>query len=348
MLNFPDAPSVGQKYPAVPTPGLPVYQWDGVKWGPSQNVIGAVPSDVAPLMDGVAAPGTVDLWSRGDHVHPSDTRYVASNNGTFTGTLTASTFNLSGDLALGGYLIAQAVDGHQLGGKSTKSWDNVTPDDANIVLYDSGSNNWAGIGVDKDGFLWVRTGPASDNQAAFIATLNNCILNGDAYAPSPANGDNSNNLATTAFVVANQPIGGPYLPTTGGTITGTMTVSNGHIMSYRAGGTTGVVYLSNGDRYFYYDGANYSFGSVPLYSAAGRLWGTADWDRPVYNARIGGHAGDPFYGFNVTGFTEPYAGAVHTGSSGWGLNVGGTYGNYIRYRYNQILVAGTWYTAGYV
>jgi hypothetical protein len=34
---------------------------------------GGTPSDSAPLMNGVAAPGTSTLYSRGDHVHPSDT-----------------------------------------------------------------------------------------------------------------------------------------------------------------------------------------------------------------------------------------------------------------------------------
>jgi hypothetical protein len=38
------------------------------------------PSTTPPLMDGTAAPGTATAWSRGDHVHPSDTsRYAASN-----------------------------------------------------------------------------------------------------------------------------------------------------------------------------------------------------------------------------------------------------------------------------
>lgn len=47
--------------------------------------IGAIPappspSNAAPAMNGTAAPGTSALYSRGDHVHPTDTsRYAASN-----------------------------------------------------------------------------------------------------------------------------------------------------------------------------------------------------------------------------------------------------------------------------
>jgi hypothetical protein len=37
-------------------------------------------SETVPLMDGVASVGTSDMWSPGDHVHPTDTsRYAASN-----------------------------------------------------------------------------------------------------------------------------------------------------------------------------------------------------------------------------------------------------------------------------
>lgn len=32
MLDFPTSPSVGQKFPATPIAGIPVYKWDGEKW----------------------------------------------------------------------------------------------------------------------------------------------------------------------------------------------------------------------------------------------------------------------------------------------------------------------------
>jgi hypothetical protein len=349
MMDFPSAPSVGQKYPAGPTPGLPVYEWDGVKWGPSRNLIGALPSNIAPLMDGIAAPGSADRWSRGDHVHPTDTRYAPLANPTFTGTLGAQTLNVGGNITIGGKISSQA-DGHHIGNTVTAlgaatNWNDVTPNDANVIFYDFTNNNWCGIGVDQNGWFWIRTGiGGSNNQSAFVSTSDNCTFNGAPYAPSPANGDNSNKLATTAYVVANQPMGGPYLPATGGTVYGTMTVSYGHIMSYRAGGTTGVVYLSSGDRYFYYDGSNYVFGTDALNTAAGRVWGSNDWSRPVTSARIGGHAGDPGNDGN-SGLSEPYGGAVITGVSSVGWLA---FGGYItRYRYNQIYVEGTWYTAGY-
>lgn len=48
----------------------------------------AAPSDATPLMDGVGAAGTGGNYSRGDHVHPSDTSKLDKAGGTVTGGLT--------------------------------------------------------------------------------------------------------------------------------------------------------------------------------------------------------------------------------------------------------------------
>src|SRR5262245_61654589 len=44
-----------------------------------------------PVMDGAAAPGSSTLYSRGDHVHPTDTTRAPLNSPAFTGTPTAPT-----------------------------------------------------------------------------------------------------------------------------------------------------------------------------------------------------------------------------------------------------------------
>ena len=49
------------------------------------------PSDAAPAMDGTAASGVSANYSRGDHVHPSDTSKANLNSPAFTGTPTAPT-----------------------------------------------------------------------------------------------------------------------------------------------------------------------------------------------------------------------------------------------------------------
>lgn len=47
----------------------------------------AIASDAMPQMDGVGSAGTGGNYSRGDHVHPSDTSKVNKNGDTMTGTL---------------------------------------------------------------------------------------------------------------------------------------------------------------------------------------------------------------------------------------------------------------------
>jgi len=77
----------------------------------------------------------------------------------------------------------------------------LTPADANIKLYDQGAGNWAGFGADPGGNLWMRTGGAGTGPAAFsIAPTRVANFDQSPTAPTPAGGDNSNKLATTAFV----------------------------------------------------------------------------------------------------------------------------------------------------
>ncbi len=65
------------------------------------------PSAVPPFMNGVAAPGTLNTFSRGDHIHPTDTsKYDASNPAGYitiaSVPLAATTFPLmSGVVAIG-------------------------------------------------------------------------------------------------------------------------------------------------------------------------------------------------------------------------------------------------------
>ena len=67
--------------------GIPEAPTDGQTYGrdgqtATWNAITLTPpaSSTTPLMDGTAAAGVATAWSRGDHVHPTDTsRYAASN-----------------------------------------------------------------------------------------------------------------------------------------------------------------------------------------------------------------------------------------------------------------------------
>ena len=42
MLDFPNAPTLGQKYPQPPVSGVPVYTWDGQKWTTAGSDVGTI------------------------------------------------------------------------------------------------------------------------------------------------------------------------------------------------------------------------------------------------------------------------------------------------------------------
>jgi hypothetical protein len=92
-MDFPASPLAGDKYPQPPVPNHPVYTFDGVKWttlgSEADDVIGA--SVTVPKMDGVAAVGVEGNWSRGDHVHPTDTTRAPIDAPVFTGDARAPT-----------------------------------------------------------------------------------------------------------------------------------------------------------------------------------------------------------------------------------------------------------------
>lgn len=63
----------------------------------------ANPSDTTPLMDGVGAAGTGGNYSRGDHVHPSDTSKLDIAGGTMTGYLHQAKLETHAQLTANGW-----------------------------------------------------------------------------------------------------------------------------------------------------------------------------------------------------------------------------------------------------
>lgn len=73
MLDFPSNPSNGQTFNS----GGVTWVFDGIKWTVSSEAGFPAPSNAMPLMDGNAAVGISLLYTRQDHVHPSDTSRAA-------------------------------------------------------------------------------------------------------------------------------------------------------------------------------------------------------------------------------------------------------------------------------
>jgi hypothetical protein len=79
LLIDDDLPFDGYIQPPDVPPDPTGEDWRGPP-GPPGPAGGAGPSTTLPLMDGTAAVGTDEVYSRGDHIHPSDiNRYPANN-----------------------------------------------------------------------------------------------------------------------------------------------------------------------------------------------------------------------------------------------------------------------------
>ncbi len=329
MMDFPSAPTSGQIYAG--------YKWDGAKWTCSTAPLpmGDSPSDTNPLVNGVNIPGIVTKYSRGDHVHPTDTTRAKPNNETLTGAPTGGSAGITGNITVNGVFFSSAKQ-HYLGAPSGPGY-TASKAEANIILYDAGGDNWAGMGTDSGGNWWLRTGlSGTPAPAIYIDQARNVTLSKSPVAPTPAAGTNNTQAATTNFVLSN-PATGPYLPLTGGTTTGGIFYVNGDLRTYRSDGT-GVIYLANtGDRYLYYNGAGFHMNGAHCYSAAGRLWGAADFPTPIVNIRLA-YLADQTLAYGA-GLTESYGGGVITGRSG--------YGDTSRYRQFQIQLGAGWYAVGY-
>ena len=82
MLDFPNAPTVGQKFPAPPLAGLPVYTWDGEKWTTIAGSPGSVGGSSQVYIGDTAPVGVADnsLWWESD----TGLLYVRYNDGNST------------------------------------------------------------------------------------------------------------------------------------------------------------------------------------------------------------------------------------------------------------------------
>ncbi|HTI78883.1 MAG TPA: hypothetical protein VL614_00380 [Acetobacteraceae bacterium] len=129
-------------------------------------------SNANPVMNGVAAPGALASWARGDHVHPSDTSRAPLASPTFTGIPAAPT----------------AAPGTNTTQLATTAYVQAATAAAGVQSFNT------------------RTGTVTllltDVTGVGGAPLANPVFTGDPQAPTPATADNDTSVATTAFVKA--------------------------------------------------------------------------------------------------------------------------------------------------
>jgi hypothetical protein len=342
MLNFPDAPVVGQAFPP--------FIWDGVKWD-RKKVGGGTPSTSLPVMSGIAAAGVVEEFARGDHAHPTDTSRAPVVNPAFTGGVTTDTLAITGGATIGaglraetGRIVMQMNDGGQ-------------PSAAVHSIGSTGGRGSArGFFVDTNNLMAFGSMDAAGNPLDNVARFDNVghiWLNGIA---SIARDPTSPMEAATKQYVDAKGATGAYLPLAGGQMSGLLYPNYSPGSLTQAGGSGALEIQSGGgndacmtfhrpgafachfglasDHNFWYGG--WSFGNV-----AWRLWSTRDFGAfPIYNMRMA-YCADYNYPWNL-GLTEPYGGTVITGGSG-----SDGVGNWTRrHRYWQVLTTG-WWTVGY-
>ena len=120
---------------------------------------GAAPSGANPIMDGTAAPGSSALYSRGDHVHPSDTTKAPLASPTFTGVPaapTAATATNTTQIATTAFVAAAISAGGGGSGASVLVSDTPPPSPAaNSLWWESDTGNLYIYYNDGNSSQWV-------------------------------------------------------------------------------------------------------------------------------------------------------------------------------------------------
>lgn len=146
------------------------------------NAPGTPPATVPPLMDGTAAVGVATKYAREDHVHPTDTSRAPLASPTFTGDPKAPT-PTAGDNDT-----SIATTAFVTGAITTA----VVPASANPLM-----NGAVAVGVSTKYAREDHVHPVDTSRAP----LNSPSLTGVPLSTTPAFGDNSTKIATTAFVL---------------------------------------------------------------------------------------------------------------------------------------------------
>jgi hypothetical protein len=173
----------GGSVPEAPADGIQ-YGRQSLTWTPIAT--GSTPSNANPLMDGFAAPGTLGTFSRGDHIHPTDSSRAPIASPTFTGDPKAPTPG-PGDNDTSIATTAFVTAAIAAGGPT------VLPSNTNPGMD--------GVATPGLSTLYARGDHIHPTDTS-LAPIASPTFTGDPKAPTQAPGDNDTSIATTAFVSA--------------------------------------------------------------------------------------------------------------------------------------------------
>ena len=212
------APINNPSFTGAPTAPTPVVGDNSVRVATTQFVaetvtaIGAFsPSNLTPLMNGVASPGNGTLGSRDNHVHPVDTSRAPLASPSFTGTPvapTATTGDNTTQVATTAFVNAE-ID-------NDRPYSNTNPL----------ANGTAAQGVSSRVSRQDHVHPTDTTRAPLASPT----FTGVPAAPTPSTATNSTQLATTAFVqslLAQQPAAGMQPSNTNPLMNGTAAPGTG-------------------------------------------------------------------------------------------------------------------------
>jgi hypothetical protein len=222
----------------------------------------------------IMSAGVWGAWVAADKAY-ADTK-VAKAGDTMTGTLTIS----SGSLLVSTGNVVGLGKSSQLGGAGGTGWNGaLTPADANVLGYNNGGGNWAGLGVDGAGTLWLRTGTSGTGPAAFSISPGG----GTSFIGNVVAGYNGT-IGTYYFGNS----GTKYLQYDGAQFNlagGQLTISNPGLWVGQSTANATIYFGSNSAKQLSYDGTNFNLvGGATFYVRSG-FFGTQS-QVPAANAAL--------------------------------------------------------------
>jgi len=288
-FDFPSAPTVGQEFVS----GAAIYAWNGNGWAAKMKSVSA---DTAAGTS-FAPAGNIAATNVQTAIQEVDAEKVAKAGDTMTGPLqvtgvtglssrsmwgTATLLGWTGGSA--GYnwnnaantvlnmtltdagALVLAAKGSTFGtpaGSAANSGVPVT--DANILLYNASTVNWAGIGADPNGNVWFRTGTSgAPVPGMYLDTAQMLNLTKSPSAAAHAvrkDYADAGDAAATAVANAAQTAANNANANANNRVAKTGDIMSGDLTLYRAASpTTGVLYFgSASQQYIYYTGSGFSF-----------------------------------------------------------------------------------------